>query len=142
MKTSNDALFLDDDNLLTISELMDGQHTLIRFITEKAIRNSLEDLHTGIFPSTKTNDYSDVKVITPYGEIPWNNISRISDKELRTLMMEIEIKLHNTFTSLIPKLIMNNINNGGTEQLITLLEKIYEDGVSWDLKNNECNITK
>jgi hypothetical protein len=142
MKTSNDALFLDDDNLLTISELMDGQHTLIRFITEKAIRNSLEDLHTGIFPSTKTNDYSDVKVITPYGEIPWNNISRISDKELRTLMMEIEIKLHNTFTSLIPKLIMNNINNGGTEHLITLLEKIYEDGVSWDLKNNECNITK
>jgi hypothetical protein len=142
MKTSNDALFLDDDNLLTISELMDGQHTLIRFITEKAIRNSLEDLHTGIFPSTKTNDYSDVKVITPYGEIPWNNISRISDKELRTLMMEIEIKLHNTFTSLIPKLIMNNINNDGTEQLITLLEKMYEDGVSWDLKNNECNITK
>ena len=58
MKTSNDALFLDDDNLLTISELMDGQHTLIRFITEKAIRNSLEDLHTGIFPSTKTNGTS------------------------------------------------------------------------------------
>jgi len=142
MKTANDALFLNDDYLLTISELMDGQHTLIRFLTEKAIRNSLEDLHTGIFPSTKTNDYSDVKVITPYGEIPWNNISRISDKELRTLMMEIEITLHNTFTSLIPKLIMDNINNDGTEQLITLLEKMYEDGVSWDLKNNECNITK
>jgi hypothetical protein len=142
MKTANDALFLNDDYLLTISEFMDGQHTLIRFLTEKAIRNSLEDLHTGIFPSTKTNDYSDVKVITPYGEIPWNNISRISDKELRTLMMEIEIKLHNTFTSLIPKLIMDNINNDGTEQLITLLEKMYEDGVSWDLKNNECNITK
>jgi hypothetical protein len=139
MKTSNDTLFLDDDYLLTMSELMDGQYTLIRFITEKAIRNSLEDLHAGIFPSTKTNDYSDVKVITPYGEIPWNNISRISDKELRPLMLEIEIRLHNTFSSLIPKLIINNINNGGTEQLMTLLEKMYEDGVSWDLKNNEYN---
>jgi len=142
MKTSNDALFLDDDNLLTISELMDGQHTLIRFITEKAIRNSLEDLHTGIFPSTKTNDYSDVKVITPYGEIPWNDISRISDKELRTLMMEIEIKLHNTFSSLIPKLIMNNINNDGTEQLMTLIDKMYERGVSWDIPKEEYNKNK
>ena len=106
MKTSNDATFLNDYYLLIMSELMNGQHTLIRFITEKAIRNSLEDLHSGIFPSTKTNDYSDVKVVTPYGEIPWNNISRISDKELRTLMLEIEIRLHNTFSSLIPKLII------------------------------------
>jgi AAA15 family ATPase/GTPase len=49
-------------------------------------------------------------------------------------MLEIEIKLHNTFSSLIPKLIVDNINNDGTEHLITLLEKMYEDGVSWDLK--------
>jgi hypothetical protein len=134
MKTSNDATFLNDDYLLTMSELMNGQHTLIRFITEKAIRNSLEDLHSGIFPSTKTNDYSDVKVVTPYGEIPWNNISRISDKELRTLMLEIEIRLHNTFSSLIPKLIMNNDYE---DNLMTLIDKMYEKGVSWDVCKEE-----
>lgn len=136
MKTKGYATFLDDNSLLKMCELMDGQETLIRFIAEKAIRNSLEDLHAGILPSTKTGDYSDVKVVTPYGEIPWNELSRISDKELRNLMLEIEIKLHNTFSLLIPKLIINNIDNGGTEQLITLLEKIYEDGVSWDLKKH------
>lgn len=134
MKTSNDATFLNDYYLLTMSELMNGQHTLIRFITEKAIRNSLEDLHSGIFPSTKTNDYSDVKVVTPYGEIPWNNISRISDKELRTLMLEIEIRLHNTFSSLIPKLIMNNDYE---DNLMTLIDKMYEKGVSWDVCKEE-----
>lgn len=136
MKTKSYATFLDDNCLFKMCELMDGQGTLIRFIAEKAIRNSLEDLHAGISPSTKTGDYSDVKVVTPYGEIPWNELSRISDKELRNLMLEIEIKLHNTFSSLIPKLIVDNINNDGTEHLITLLEKMYEDGVSWDLKKS------
>jgi hypothetical protein len=134
MKTKSYATFLDDNSLFNMCELMNGQGTLIRFIAEKAIRNSLEDLHAGTYPSTKTGDYSDVKVVTPYGEIQWNELSRISDKELRNLMLEIEIKLHNTFSSLIPKLIVDNINNDGTEHLITLLEKIYENGVSWDFK--------
>jgi hypothetical protein len=48
--------------------------------------------------------------------------------------------VHNTFSLLIPKLNINNIDNGGTEQLITLLEKIYEDGVSWDLKKLPYNL--
>lgn len=35
------------------------------------VRNNteLEDLHAGISPSSKTGDYTDVKVVTPYGEI-------------------------------------------------------------------------
>lgn len=47
------------------------------------IRNSeIENIHAGKFPSSKTGDYSDVKVVTPYGEIPWNELSRISQKEM------------------------------------------------------------
>src|SRR6266404_9748741 len=36
------------------------------------VRNTfLEDLHAGTVPSSKAGDYSDVKVVSPYGEIPW-----------------------------------------------------------------------
>jgi hypothetical protein len=130
MKTLDGALKLDNNDLMTMSILMEGQCTLIRFIAEKAIRNSLEDLHAGISPSTMSGDYSDVKVVTPYGEIPWNDVSRISDKEMRTLMLEIEISLHNIFSSVIPKLIKLN----GDSDLMTAIEEVYRNGVSWDLK--------
>ena len=58
----------------------------------------LEDLHTGIFPSSKTGDYSDVKVVSPYGEIPWNELSRISDEEMKRLIKECVDKM---FTTLV-----------------------------------------
>lgn len=65
-----------------------------RLIANEAVRNTyLEELHGGTTPSTKTGDYSDVKVVTPYGEIPWVRLSRISDKEMRTLMLEVEKKI-------------------------------------------------
>ena len=136
MKTLEDAEIIEDIDLLFLAQLMDGQGTLIRFIADKAIRNAntLEELHCGIFPSTKTGDYSDVKVITPYGEIPWNKLSRFNDKELRELMLEIETKLHNTFSSLIPKLILNS---NDSESLMDKLEKRYEKGVSWDVCKEE-----
>lgn len=62
------------------------------------VRNNtdLEELHAGITPSPKTGDYSDVKVITPYGEIEWNRLSRISDKEMRSLMLSIEQAIEKT----------------------------------------------
>ena len=47
------------------------------------VRNSyLEDLHAGIFQSSQTGDYTDVKVVSPYGEIAWNRLGRLSDEEL------------------------------------------------------------
>lgn len=39
-------------------------------LVEVWVRNALEDLHAGIFPSSQRGDHSDVKVVTPYGEIP------------------------------------------------------------------------
>ena len=64
--------------------------TLAKAITAICVRNGfLEDLHSGTTPSSKTGDYSDVKVVTPYGEIPWGKVSRISDEEMKRLMKGI-----------------------------------------------------
>ena len=59
-------------------------------LVETGVRNSqLEDLHTGISPDSATGDYTDVKVVTPYGEIPWPGVSRLSDAEMKRLMMQV-----------------------------------------------------
>jgi hypothetical protein len=39
------------------------------------VRNtSIEDVHVGIEPHSPSGDYSDVKVVTPVGEIPWPRV--------------------------------------------------------------------
>ncbi len=61
-----------------------------KLLVELCVRNSsLEDLHAGVVPASMTGDYSDVKVIGPYGEIPWTKLSRISNDEMKRLMIEI-----------------------------------------------------
>jgi len=80
------------------------QHTAAKLATMLAfhcVRNSaLEALHAGTFPSSKTGDYTDVKVVSPYGEIAWNQLGRISDKEMQPLMEEIVDRLY-TFLVLL-----------------------------------------
>lgn len=72
---------------------------LAKSIAVLCVRNSfLEDLHSGITPSSQSGDYSDVKVVTPYGEIPWTKLSRLSDAEMKRLMKEIVDKIY-TFLS-------------------------------------------
>jgi hypothetical protein len=63
-------------------------------LVEVCVRNALEDLHAGIFPSSQSGDYSDVKVITPDGEIPWTRLGRISDEEMKCLMIDIVNKTY------------------------------------------------
>jgi hypothetical protein len=59
------------------------------------VRNSsLEDLHAGIFPSSQTGDYTDVKVVSPYGEIAWNRLARISDEEMQRLSEDVVNRLY------------------------------------------------
>lgn len=50
---------------------------------------ALEDFHAGKVPSSQTGDYSDVKVVTPYGEIQWDRLSRLSDAEMKALMIDV-----------------------------------------------------
>ena len=63
---------------------------LAQALVEVCVRNSgIEDLHAGTFPDSRRGDFSDVKVVSPYGEIPWTDLSRISDEEMKRLMIEI-----------------------------------------------------
>jgi len=54
----------------------------------------IENYHAGIVPRSKKGDYSDVKVVTPYGEIPWNELSRISDLEMMAFNKEVVNNLY------------------------------------------------
>ena len=66
-----------------------------KILVLNCVRNTfLENLHKGIFPDSKEGDYSDVKVVSPYGVIPWNQLGRISDEEMKKLMKEIVNKVY------------------------------------------------
>lgn len=81
----------------TLSDADKARFTLA--LVEQCVRNSfLETLHAGTVPDSATGDYSDVKVVTPYGEIPWAQLSRISDAEMKTLMIEITNKVFTFLT--------------------------------------------
>lgn len=74
---------------------------LAKALAALCVRNTfLENLHAGKVPASKTGDYSDVKVVTPDREIPWNELSRISDEEMQKLMKEIVNKLYTVLMSL------------------------------------------
>ncbi len=67
---------------------------LAKLMALRCARNRfIEKRHSGTSPGSKTGDYSDVKVVTPYGEIPWNELSRISDDEMKILNKEIGNKI-------------------------------------------------
>lgn len=67
----------------------DWRATAALNLVETGFRHSgLEALHAGVFPSSAIGDYSDVKVVTPYGEIAWAALSRLDDSEMKALMIE------------------------------------------------------
>jgi hypothetical protein len=61
---------------------------LAKAIVAYCFRNtSLEDIHAGASPVSNTGDFSDVFVIDATGrKIPWNEVGRISDAEMKLLM--------------------------------------------------------
>jgi hypothetical protein len=61
---------------------------LAKVMALQCFRNThLENLHAGMSPSSETGDFSDVKVVSPYGEIPWTRVSRFDDHEMKELMV-------------------------------------------------------
>ena len=72
---------------------------LAKYLAQQCFRNTmLEDLHAGVTPDSATGDYSDVVVRSPYGEIPWPKLSRLSDEEMKALMIEV---VNKTYRALI-----------------------------------------
>jgi hypothetical protein len=95
---------------------------LAKALAVTCVRNTfLEDLHVGISPSSQAGDHSDVTVVTPYGEIPWKNLSRISDEEMKLLMKEVVNKI---FTVLI--------HLGDEEFMLPLLHWAAQESARWD----------
>jgi hypothetical protein len=77
-------VYRDAQRMLTVV-----RKRLAKLMASQCFRNSmLEDFHAGIVPSSRSADYSDVKVVTPYGETRWNDLSRMSDKEMKALMID------------------------------------------------------
>ncbi|MCK5591279.1 MAG: hypothetical protein KAI72_04920 [Candidatus Pacebacteria bacterium] len=77
---------------------------LAKIMSLHCCRNTfIEELHMGTVPSSKKGDFSDVKVVTPYGEIPWTELSRISNEEMKTLNKEIVNKIYTFLDQLISK---------------------------------------
>jgi len=71
------------------------QQRLAKYLVLQCFRNSvLEDLHAGLAPSSKSGDYTDVVVRTPYGEIPWAKLSRFDDAEMKVLMVDVVNKAY------------------------------------------------
>jgi len=69
---------------------------LAKVMATICVRNTmLEDLHAGPGPVTRTGDYSDVVVLDADGNrIPWSEVSRIDDAEMRDLMRQIVNRLY------------------------------------------------
>ena len=59
------------------------------------VRNTcIEDIHAGVEPNSQAGDFSDVKVVTPHGDIPWNELSRITNDEMREFMRQVVDRIY------------------------------------------------
>ena len=90
-----------------------------------AVRNTcLEDLHNGVLPASETGDYTDVKVVTPHGEIPWNELSRLNDEEMKRLMKQVVNKLYTCLHFLLEK--------GESDEFAHLIDTGARHSAQWD----------
>jgi len=79
-----------DESVKVMVRNPEFQKRLAKCRVHRCFRNSvLEDLHAGTAPDSKSGDYSDVAVVTPFGEIPWPRLSRFDDGEMKTLMTDV-----------------------------------------------------
>lgn len=107
---------------------MDRYRVWARALAFECIRNNspLETIHAGIWPSSIAGDYSDVTVVSPCGETPWVKLGRISDTEMRELMLAIEKNLE--------RLLRRLDSCSDDKDLLDAMGARYfgSGGVSWD----------
>ena len=93
------------------------QKRLAKYLVLQCFRNSvLEDLHAGICPDSEVGDYSDVRVSSPYGDIPWPKVSRLNDDEMKCLMIDVVNRTYRFIHRLFDE-------NTGGELLLRLAER-------------------
>ena len=93
------------------------QKRLAKCLVLQCFRNSrLEDLHAGISPDSAVGDFSDVQVTSPYGAIPWTEVSRLNDDEMKELMIDVVNRAYRFIHTLFDE-------NTSAELLIRLAER-------------------
>lgn len=99
-----------------------GVATVTKRLVVNCVRNTiLEDFHAGRGPISKTKDGSDIRVIDADGnEYRWNEISRISDTEMKQLIKQIVNRTY-TFLTFIED-----------EEFQELMDRYYVSVSKWD----------
>ncbi len=66
------------------------QQRLAKYMALRCFRNTvLEEFHCGKRIQSETGDYTDVTVHTPSDVIPWKDVSRLNDSEMKALMVDV-----------------------------------------------------
>ena len=93
--TTQDAEQQSSEATMSLSQ-KNAQSEFAKTMAAACVRRGyLEKLHSGVTPVSRSGDYSDVKVIDAEGrEIPWNEVSRINQDEMRTLMIGVVNRIH------------------------------------------------
>ena len=98
--TYSAAAMVGDPNTSTLNPKI-----LALLFAANCVRNTvIEDYHAGKVPRSQTGDFTDVTVVTPFGEIPWTKVSRISDAEMKALNIQVVDKLYTALSFLIDPL--------------------------------------
>ncbi|HVR57214.1 MAG TPA: hypothetical protein VMT72_10345 [Pseudolabrys sp.] len=112
------------DQLIELKSNPKFRAHLVKFVALHCFRNTkLENLHAGKSPSSRTGDYSDVKVVTPYGEIPWTEVSRFNDDEMKELMIDVVNQTDRYLGAIL-------VTKKGEEVVETL--KMYDPVPNWN----------
>lgn len=74
---------------------------------------NIEQVHAGVTPQSRTGDYSDIRVVTPFGEIPWTEVSRISDDEMRDFMQQVTNRLYTVLSKIDDVKFMQHMHTQG-----------------------------
>lgn len=77
-------------------DLQQAMEKMAKAFAVLAVRNTcLEGLHAGIAPHSDTGDGSDITVTDAIGrEIPWTEVSRFNDEEMKALMKQVVDRLY------------------------------------------------
>ena len=103
---------------------------LARFAAQYGVRNTeLENLHAGKSPADGHGSTRHTKVVCGKNEIFWDQVKRFSDREMHSLMLNIEKQL-----TLVLQVILEWERSGEMPERIELIKRTYfsESGISWD----------
>jgi len=77
-------------------DMQEAMEKMAKTFAALAVRNTfLETLHAGVVPISRAGDGSDVVVTDAEGkEIPWVEVSRFNDDEMKILMKQVVDRLY------------------------------------------------